>query len=587
MGVIADLMVKVGADTAAFKTGMSQVATDVEDAGSGLGKFGTLAAGAGLLAAGAVTGIVAFGEHAVEHATEAGQAAYDMSEKFGLLPGVASQWMSVGNQMGVSSDIIGKGFQLLSKNVEQMNLQMKATPSVADATAVASGRAQIAQDRYNAAVKQYGPNSQQAQAAFVSMKSAQDAASVAQEKAIKALGPAAQAFSELGLNVFDASGKVKDSNELMLETADVFAKMPDGPEKAGLAMKLFGKSGTDMIPVLNQGRAGIEAMIASGKTMGDIMSGPQVEAAHKLYLEQQKLNEAESGATTQIGLFLMPIMTNFMNLILGRVVPAIQTFGAYFEDHIMPALTQVWALIMSALQPALKVLTENWNTISTVLKVVGIVIGAVILVALAAIVVAVILVINIIALLVKGIEWFVTQTKMQLSEAGAMFSALGTAASSAKNWIIDEWNKLVGFVTGLPGRISSAASGMWNGIQQAFRSAVNWIIGHWDSLHFTIGGGTFAGQTIPSVTLGVPQIPYFHTGIDFVPQDTLAYLQKGERVVSAENNRARPYVTTSSSSSAPEIHNHFHLEGALIMEGPLLDALANKLAQRGFYAIGT
>jgi len=39
----------------------------------------------------------------------------------------------------------------------------------------------------------------------------------------------------------------------MQDLADVFASMPDGVEKTNLAVKLFGKSGMDMIPMLNQG----------------------------------------------------------------------------------------------------------------------------------------------------------------------------------------------------------------------------------------------------------------------------------------------------------------------------------------------
>ena len=44
---------------------------------------------------------------------------------------------------------------------------------------------------------------------------------------------------------------------VMMQVADAFKKMPDGAEKAGLAMKLFGKSGADLIPLLNEGADGL------------------------------------------------------------------------------------------------------------------------------------------------------------------------------------------------------------------------------------------------------------------------------------------------------------------------------------------
>src|SRR5437762_744684 len=50
------------------------------------------------------TAAIGFGIHAIEHMADAGQAAYEMSEKFGILPQQASQWMSVAKQLGVDSD---------------------------------------------------------------------------------------------------------------------------------------------------------------------------------------------------------------------------------------------------------------------------------------------------------------------------------------------------------------------------------------------------------------------------------------------------------------------------------------------------
>jgi len=44
----------------------------------------------------------------------------------------------------------------------------------------------------------------------------------------------------------------------MQQLADVFAAMPDGMEKTTLAVKLFGKSGMDLIPMLNLGSAGLQ-----------------------------------------------------------------------------------------------------------------------------------------------------------------------------------------------------------------------------------------------------------------------------------------------------------------------------------------
>lgn len=81
--------------------------------------------------------------------------------------------------------------------------------------------------------------------------------------------------------------------------------------------------------------------------------------------------------------------------------------------------------------------------------------------------------------------------------------------------IISHFNQIVGFIRGLPGRISSAAAGMWDGIKNAFKSAINWIIDHWNSLQFKL---PTVDTHIPGIgkvggfTLGTPDIPRLARG---------------------------------------------------------------------------
>jgi len=71
-------------------------------------------------------------------------------------------------------------------------------------------------------------------------------------------GKADEALKSLGISATDASGKLRATDEVMLDIADRFSKMPDGAQKTALAMQLFGKAGADMIPMLNMGRQEIE-----------------------------------------------------------------------------------------------------------------------------------------------------------------------------------------------------------------------------------------------------------------------------------------------------------------------------------------
>lgn len=73
-------------------------------------------------------------------------------------------------------------------------------------------------------------------------------------------GPAAEALKTLGISAKDAEGKLRSADDVMLAVATKFKAMPDGVNKTALAMQLFGKSGADLIPMLNQGGDAIEKM---------------------------------------------------------------------------------------------------------------------------------------------------------------------------------------------------------------------------------------------------------------------------------------------------------------------------------------
>lgn len=122
-------------------------------------------------------------------------------------------------------------------------------------------------------------------------------------------GPAAEALQALGLSATDASGKLKTTDQVMLEIADKFAKMPDGAQKTALAMQLFGKAGADMIPLLNGGRKSIEGLAAT-------MSGDFAKGADSLNDKLATLQGKLLQMGVAVGTALMPALNVIADLIL-------------------------------------------------------------------------------------------------------------------------------------------------------------------------------------------------------------------------------------------------------------------------------
>jgi hypothetical protein len=86
-------------------------------------------------------------------------------------------------------------------------------------------------------------------------------------------GQAGEALRSMGISAVDASGKLKDTDQIMLEISNKFKAMPNGAEKTAMALQLFGKAGADMIPMLNMGGEAISKLGA--------MSSKYAEDANK------------------------------------------------------------------------------------------------------------------------------------------------------------------------------------------------------------------------------------------------------------------------------------------------------------------
>jgi len=80
----------------------------------------------------------------------------------------------------------------------------------------------------------------------------------------KGTGPAARAFEQLGIQLANADGSLRSTDDIMLQVSDAFAGMADGTEKAALASQIFGgRLGSELIPLLNSGGDAVRNMSTS------------------------------------------------------------------------------------------------------------------------------------------------------------------------------------------------------------------------------------------------------------------------------------------------------------------------------------
>ena len=127
----------------------------------------------------------------------------------------------------------------------------------------------------------------------------------------------ADTFLRLGVSVKDTAGQLRPTEEVLLDLASAFAAMPDGAEKSALAVKLFGKSGVDLIPFLNQGRTGIEELKTKFKELGLEVNDKTARAAEKFNDTLNTVKQALQGIAMKVAEAALPALQHLADALVA------------------------------------------------------------------------------------------------------------------------------------------------------------------------------------------------------------------------------------------------------------------------------
>lgn len=149
-------------------------------------------------------------------------------------------------------------------------------------------------------------------------------------------------FARAGLSVSDLR-KLKPE-EVLTRISEKMASMPDGAKKTALAMALLGKSGANLIPLLNGGAKGLEEAREEARALGIVLSDDAASAGEVFNDNLSRLIKTVDGLAMTIGGSLLP-----------------------YADEIVVALKKWIAanreLITSKIEDWMKMLRENWPAI--------------------------------------------------------------------------------------------------------------------------------------------------------------------------------------------------------------------------------
>jgi len=119
-------------------------------------------------------------------------------------------------------------------------------------------------------------------------------------------GDAGKALAAIGVAVVDANGKMRSTSEVIADVAEKFEGFRDGAGKTALAIAIFGKSGAELIPLLNEGKKGLADSATEAENFGRVVTEKSAKAAEQFNDNMLRLNRVGQGFRDDVIVPLLP-----------------------------------------------------------------------------------------------------------------------------------------------------------------------------------------------------------------------------------------------------------------------------------------
>jgi hypothetical protein len=352
-------------------------------------------------------------------------------------------------------------------------------------------------------------------------------------------------FSDLGISVNDANGKLRNSGDIYRDLIMKLADMDDKTQRNVIGSKLFGDSFLKLTPFLDQGSKGINELSNKANELGLVMSDSGIKANVQFGNSMSTVKEKAGAVISQIGTELLPIVQQMLNWVMTN----------------MPTIQAVGETTFNFLGKAIKFVIDNSDWLIPVL---GGLLGA-------------ILALNVISTVTGLINaWkastFATTLAQQGLNAvlkanpiGLVVTAIGLLVTAGV-LLYKNWDTVKAKAMDVFGAIKNFISPIVEGIENAFKSMVNgvikglnFMIRGLNKLHFDvpdwvplIGGGSFG--------FNIREIPSFAVGTRYLPKDMLIQAHEGEMIVPKSEN---PYANSGGSILGKA---QIHIENMIVQD---------------------
>lgn len=117
---------------------------------------------------------------------------------------------------------------------------------------------------------------------------------------------AQKAFAQLGVNITDSNGKLRDAKDVFFETIDALGQLEAGTQRDALAMTIFSESARELNPLIDAGSGKLRQLAQQAHDTGYVLSEDAVKSLGKVDDALKELNNTQEGLKNQLAAEFAP-----------------------------------------------------------------------------------------------------------------------------------------------------------------------------------------------------------------------------------------------------------------------------------------
>ncbi len=184
---------------------------------------------------------------------------------------------------------------------------------------------------------------------------------------------AAATWNQLGIEVMNADGSLRDAQEVFLEVIDVLGQIENVTQRDAVSMEIFGRSAQDLNPLIVQGTDAFQAFYDEASDVKDILTDVQLETLAGLDDEMHRVEARFESGANSMALKFTPALQEFYEKTSEGIKGIEEDFAASGLVTVFGSLLE----LVTALSPAFDNLGEILKACSPVFYGIALVIAGI------------------------------------------------------------------------------------------------------------------------------------------------------------------------------------------------------------------